>query len=82
MAASPAALIAPGERTGKYRTGTDRLVTDAQGENRISMEDHAVAMIDELQQPKHIRQRFTVAYCRCHAGLLGAVLDIYAAKAA
>lgn len=51
-----------GARTGKYRTGTDRLVTDAQGESRISVEDYAIAMIDELEQPQHIRQRFTVAY--------------------
>ena len=59
---SPAALIAPGERTGKYRTGTDRLVTNAQRESRISVEDYAVAMIDGLEQPQHIRRRFTVAY--------------------
>ena len=46
---SPAALIASSERTGKYRTGTERLVTDDQGESRISVEDYAVAMIDELE---------------------------------
>ena len=59
---SPAALIAPGERTGKYRTDTDRLITDAKGESRISAEDYAAAMIDEREQPQHIRQRFAVAY--------------------
>lgn len=59
---SPAAEIAPGERTGQYRTDTDRLVTDAAGESHISAEDYAVAMLDELEQPKHIRQRFTAAY--------------------
>jgi putative NADH-flavin reductase len=59
---SPAALITPGERTGKYRTGTDQLVTDEQGQSRISAEDYAVALLDEVEQPRHIRQRFTVAY--------------------
>ena len=59
---SPAALIEPGTRTGKFRVGTDRLVTDSQGESRISMEDFAVAILDELEKPKFIRRRFTVAY--------------------
>jgi len=59
---SPAAFIQPGERTGKFRLGKDDLVTDAKGESRISAEDYAVALVDELEQPKHIRQRFTLAY--------------------
>jgi putative NADH-flavin reductase len=59
---SPAALIAPGERTGTYRTGTNQLVANEQGESRISAEDYAVAMIDELENPQYIRKRFTVAY--------------------
>jgi putative NADH-flavin reductase len=59
---SPSASIAPGERTGKFRLGTDQLLTDANGESRISLEDYAVAMLDELENPKHIRQRFTVGY--------------------
>ena len=59
---SPAAMIAPGERTGEFRLGTDQLVTDAKGESRISAEDYAVAFLDEVEQPRHIRQRFTVAY--------------------
>ena len=59
---SPAAVITPGERTGKFRLGKDQLVTDAKGESRISAEDYAVAMIDELEKPRHIRQRFTLAY--------------------
>lgn len=59
---SPAAFIAPGERTGKYRTGTNQLVTDEKGESRISAEDFAVAILDEAENPKFIRQRFTVAY--------------------
>jgi putative NADH-flavin reductase len=59
---SPAAFIQPGERTGKFRLGGTRLVTDDQGESRISAEDYAVALVDELEQPKHLRQQFTLAY--------------------
>jgi uncharacterized protein len=59
---SPAAFIQPGTRTGKYRTGTEQLVTDAKGESRISAEDYAVAMIDEIEKPQFIRKRFTAAY--------------------
>jgi len=59
---SPAAFIQPGERTGKYRTGTDQLVADAKGESRISAEDYAVALLDEIEKPKFIGKRFTVAY--------------------
>jgi putative NADH-flavin reductase len=59
---SPSGVIAPGERTGEFRLGTDQLLTDANGESRISLEDYAVAMLDELENPKHIRQRFTVGY--------------------
>lgn len=59
---SPAALIAPGERTGVFRIGADRLLVDEQGNSRISVEDYALAMIDELERPAHARSRFTVAY--------------------
>ncbi len=59
---SPAALIQPGERTGKFRLGGTELVTDSKGESRISAEDYAVALVDELEHPKHIRQQFTLAY--------------------
>ncbi len=59
----PAAYIEPGVRTGKFRLGTDQLVTDAKGESRISAEDYAVAMLDEAEKPAHIRQSFTAAYC-------------------
>ncbi len=58
---APAALIAPGARTGHYRAGGDQLLVDARGESRISAEDYAVAIVDELEQPRHIRRRFTVA---------------------
>jgi uncharacterized protein len=59
---SPSAEIGPGERTGKFRTGGDQLITNEQGKSFISMEDFAVAVMDEIEKPKHIRQRFTVGY--------------------
>ncbi|MCR8574388.1 NAD(P)-dependent oxidoreductase [Streptomyces sp. Isolate_219] len=59
---SPAATIAPGERTGSYRTATDDLVTDAGGHSRISTEDYAVAVLDEIERPRHPGERFTVGY--------------------
>lgn len=58
---SPPILIEPGERTGRYRLGADQLVVDDKGASRISMEDYAVAFVDELEHPAHLRQRFTVA---------------------
>ena len=59
---SPAALIEPGERTGRYRLGTDTLVTDDAGVSRISFADYAIAMVDELEAHRHPRARFTAAY--------------------
>lgn len=59
---SPAAFLAPGERTGKYRTGTDQLITDENGESRISMEDLAIAFLDEVEEPRFVRRRMAVAY--------------------
>ncbi|WP_439675417.1 NAD(P)-dependent oxidoreductase [Embleya sp. MST-111070] len=59
---SPAADIGPGERTGAYRTGRDDLVVDADGVSRISVADYAVALLDEIETPKHTGERFTVAY--------------------
>jgi hypothetical protein len=59
---SPAAEIGPGERTGKFRLGGDQLVTDANGKSRISYDDYAIALVDELERSKHIRKRFTIAY--------------------
>ena len=59
---SPAAEIAPGEHTGEYRTTGDQLLVDDEGKSFISFEDYAVAVLDELEQPKHIGQRFGVAY--------------------
>ena len=59
---SPSADLFPGERTGKFRLGTDQLLRDANGQSRISTSDYAMAMIDELENPKYTRQRFTVGY--------------------
>ena len=59
---SPSALIEPGERTGKFRLGKDQLLVDGNGQSRISAEDYAIALVDELEKPAHARQRFTVGY--------------------
>jgi putative NADH-flavin reductase len=58
----PAAYFDPGERTGRFRLGTDNLIANDQGESRISMEDYAIAIVDELEQPGHERARFSVGY--------------------
>ena len=59
---APAGLIEPGERTGEFRLGGRTLLTDAEGNSRISAEDYAVALLDEAEAPKHSRQIFTAAY--------------------
>ena len=59
---SPAAQLEPGARTGSFRLGGDPLLADAEGHSRISVQDYAVAMIDELERPAHSRRRFSVAY--------------------
>ena len=59
---SPSALFTPGERTGRFRLGTDQLLTATDGKSSISFEDFAVALADEIERPAHIRQRFTVGY--------------------
>ncbi|MEU4212411.1 NAD(P)H-binding protein [Streptomyces sp. NPDC026206] len=59
---SPPARLEPGERTGAYRLGADELLLDPEGNSAISMEDLAVALLDEAERPRHHRTRFTVAY--------------------
>lgn len=59
---SPSIVIMPGERTGKFRVGGDQVLFDAQGNSQISAEDFAVAILDEVEKPQHIQQRFTVGY--------------------
>jgi hypothetical protein len=58
---SPSALFAAGERTGKFRLGKDELLTTDKGSS-ISYEDYAIALADEVEHPRHVRQRFTVGY--------------------
>ncbi len=59
---SPSIMLVPGERTGKFRIGGDQVLKDAKGDSRISQEDLAVAILDELEKPRHVRKRFTVGY--------------------
>ena len=59
---SPAANMTPGQRTARFRIGKDDLVVDANGDSNISVEDFAVAMVDELEQEKHHKERFTIGY--------------------
>jgi len=59
---SPSALFVAGERTGAFRLGQDQLLTAADGKSWISMEDYAVAMFNEIEQPAHVGRRFTVGY--------------------
>ena len=54
-------MFVAGERTGKFRLGRDQLLTSDKGSS-ISFEDYAIAAVDELEDPAHVRQRFTVGY--------------------
>jgi uncharacterized protein len=59
---SPAMMIQPGERTGKFRLGQNSLLSDANGNSSISAEDYAIALVDEVEQGRHTKQRFTIGY--------------------
>jgi putative NADH-flavin reductase len=59
---SPSAQFIGGERTGVFRLGSDTALRDANGRSWISYEDYAVALVDEIEQPRHSRCRFTVGY--------------------
>lgn len=59
---SPAGSLEPGKCTGKFRLGKDDLIVDENGISHISVEDYAVAMVDELENPKHHYERFTIGY--------------------
>ena len=61
-AISPPASIPAGQRTGKFRLGLDHLIENAKGESRISRQDFAIAIVDEIEKPKHVRKRFTAGY--------------------
>jgi hypothetical protein len=51
-----------GKRTGEFRLGKDELLVDANGQSHISFEDYAVALLDEIEGPRHTQERFTVGY--------------------
>jgi hypothetical protein len=59
---TPPAVMEPGLRTGSFRLDEDKLVVDENGLSTVSLEDYAVAMIDELENPQHVGQRFTIGY--------------------
>lgn len=59
---SPSAELFSGKRTGNFRLGKDDLIVDGQGQSRISVQDYAAAMIDEMEHPAHHRERFTAGY--------------------
>ena len=59
---APAALIAPGAKTGKFRTGADTLIVDANGDSKISAEDYAIAFVDEIENARFVRRIATVGY--------------------
>ena len=57
---SPSALFALGKRTGSYTAGKDNLLVNSKGDSYVSYEDFAVAALDEIENPKHVNERFTV----------------------
>jgi putative NADH-flavin reductase len=59
---SPSMMFGPGERTGQFRLGSDTLLTAEDGQSHISYEDYAIALLDEVETPRHSRARFTVGY--------------------
>lgn len=59
---SPAVQIGPGERTGKFRLGKEQVVKDKDGVSKISYDDYAIAMVDELERGQNIKGRFTIGY--------------------
>jgi len=59
---SPAVMLAPGERTGKFRLGGDEVLMAGDQPAGISVADLAVAIVDEIETPRHVKRRFTVAY--------------------
>lgn len=59
---SPSVEITPGERTGRFRIGGDQVIVDTEGRSRISFEDAAIALLDEVELPQFVQRRFTVGY--------------------
>lgn len=59
---APSVVIAPGERTGKFRIGKDHVLYNDNRESKISLEDYAAALVDEMERPQHHRERITIGY--------------------
>lgn len=59
---SPGFEFTAGERTGKFRLGNDELIADKNGKSAISFEDYAIALVDEIEQPRHLKKRFSIGY--------------------
>jgi putative NADH-flavin reductase len=59
---SPAIQIRPGKKTGKYRLGTSTVIADAKGDSRISAEDFADALVNELERPRYLKSQMTIGY--------------------
>lgn len=59
---SPSAYFFVGDRKGSFRLGKDELLADADGNSSISYADYAIALVDEIETPKHSKARFTVGY--------------------
>lgn len=59
---SPALIFTGGKRTGKFRLGNDQLMVDENDKSAISFEDYAIALLDEIEQPQHLKSRFSIAY--------------------
>ncbi len=59
---APSVVIAPGQRTGKFRVGKDHVLYDPKGESKISLEDYSVALVDEMERPQHHSERITIGY--------------------
>jgi putative NADH-flavin reductase len=59
---SPGFEFTAGERTGKFRLGNDELIVDKNDKSAISFEDYAIALVDEMEQPRHLKKRFSIGY--------------------
>jgi len=59
---SPARDVEPGERTGKYRLGTTNMIIDSNGDSKISMEDYAAALVDEIENKQFVKQQMSIGY--------------------
>ena len=66
---SPGAYFVPGERTGKFRLGTNNLIMDEKGESKISFADYAIALVDEIEKPAHLKGSFSVGVLNLVAGI-------------